>query len=241
MSIDMGGFSKNTAWTQNPTATDGAVSILDFEDGFFEGSKIFRDKFPNHGWSGFGTAVITRAANTFYGKPCAYLDGTSRIMSPSASEFVFGAGDFTVEGWCYPTGFPSQSVVAKRQNSGIYAPFQMYFNVGTGALGVLASVTGGAWAVNLLGGAATLNGWNHYAMCRSGGTIYGYLNGVSIGSGAIAGSVYSNGEQVSLGANSDQSQPFTGWLGPHRFSNSAKYPGGSSFSPPTFFAGPDVR
>ena len=242
--LDAQGFPQASAWTQNPTANDGTVSILDFEQGFFEGSKIFRDLYPQRGWGGFGTAIITRANNTFLGRPCLYLDGSgARLFSPYCDEYIMGSGSHCIEGWVFPTSFAaSQTLVTRRLTSALYSPFAPYI-AATGGLGYLWSVTGSSWALSgVTSNLLTLNSWNHWAVVRDGNTGYAYVNGVSGGTGALSGTLYAVNDALSVGANGGGDLPFTGWIGPQRITKGAAvYPGGTSFSPPFSFRGPDVR
>jgi hypothetical protein len=119
-----------------------------------------------------------------YGTGSMSFNGTNSYLStPASQNYAFGTGNFTIEMWAYPTGFPSGS-----------------FGAGWGFISHGPSSTSGYWLLEIVFGnfywqasgvanrivvsasGFTINNWYHVAVCRNNGTTTLYLNGVSIGS-----------------------------------------------------------
>ena len=99
-----------------------------------------------------------------------YFDGTGDTLSvPSDSNFAFGTGDFTVEGWFYQTSdntYPSALEIGNH----LYSPGILFIVKYSGQ----ATIYSGGF----YGGANTsLNQWNHIAWVRSSGSLKIYVNG----------------------------------------------------------------
>ena len=138
--------------------------------------------------------TITRAGNTTQGtftpfsEPNGYwsnfFNGTSDSLTvPAGTDFAYGTGDFTVEGWFYATstlaafGSMLWSQVASGHN-------YFYVAAGEGASPVVNNFIQFVGAAS--GGGSpiysstrfSLNSWNHFAVVRISGLIRVYLNGV---------------------------------------------------------------
>ena len=134
-------------------------------------STVFTDQKGNT-WVTSGLPVVSTTQSKFGGSSLYSPANTAYLGCALANE-AFGTGDFTVEAWIYPT--------ASAHNI------------------LLPSATANSWALitysnnlywqqagsNIFGaGTVNLNAWNHVAVSRSGGTLSGYVNGVSVYSGA---------------------------------------------------------
>jgi hypothetical protein len=133
--------------------------------------------------------TITRAGNTTQGtfSPYGpnwsnYLDGTSGqyLSAPSNAVFNFGTGDFTIEGWVFPTG----------TNTGAPMPIVEIRSSPTNTTGFAFMREANALTLNVYQNgyktastsSLTLNRWNHVALVRSSNTWAYWINGVSSGS-----------------------------------------------------------
>ena len=110
-----------------------------------------------------------------------YFDRSGDYLSAQDSDFAFGTGDFTVEGWVrfntWSTGTGSGRgvfhITTGYLNSTVYGP----------ALGVDDS---GNWHIYHVSGATALaygpipNEWTHFAYVRNSSTSTVYLDGVSV-------------------------------------------------------------
>jgi len=123
-----------------------------------------------------------------------YFDGSGDWINPNttSANLALGAGDFTIEFWLYtPRGATRQCLFDFRNDGSTAsinpatAPIIIWGDNGAGTNGNWLRYTGisnGTSIANadLLGVTlSTLsNQWNHIAIVRSSGTVYGYLNGV---------------------------------------------------------------
>jgi len=130
-----------------------------------------------------GDTVIVSNISKYYGSSC-YLDGSGDSLTvPAGADFAYGTGDFTHEGWFYQTRSPEatgSALLWAQTQSG-----QNYFCIFTGAGQLISFVFGVGGGTALTASSSyLLNTWNHFAIVRSGTTLYIYVNGVgeSVGS-----------------------------------------------------------
>ena len=143
-------------------------------------------------------------ANLGFPKSAFVFDGTDDYVDIGASsDFNFGTGDFTVEGWVN-TSVYSQDTAYRRvfmldgPTGNANGNFQIILNVPNGRIYVWSN-TG---ELNYIGSSVIADGsWNHFAACRIGSIIYLYVNGDS--SGSVSSS-------VSFTANSGSPRPRIG-------------------------------
>ena len=134
------------------------------------------------------TVADTRVLNTQYkyGSGSYYFDGTGDYMLTTPStELEFGAGDFTIEMWWYPTSTARQALYCGSFGTDYSVGIDYSSTVGNQKIGVWASSTGSSWnLVNADGGgngvgtvAVNQNAWNHIAFVRYGTTWMSFVNG----------------------------------------------------------------
>jgi hypothetical protein len=123
-----------------------------------------------------------------------YFDGSSDYLSvPSGS--ISLTGDFTVEGWVYPTSTSGSGTIILGLGNDYYSTSATFFVSTTGSIRVY---TGQA---HLLAGTAVVpfNAWSHVAFVRSSNTLKVYLNGVQVDtaswSASLSGTAFINLEQ----------------------------------------------
>jgi len=155
----------------------------------------------------------------------AYLDGSGdRLTTPSSSDFAFGTGDFTIEGWYYLTAsFASGN--------------QYLFDFGSNGLrvqfynGTVYYIVDGSNNVTTTASGVTHNNWYHIAAVRYSGQMNLYINGVSRGT---KDSVTTNlsAQALTIGAyGANGSNALQGYISNFRVSNAAIYT--SNFTPST--------
>ena len=111
-------------------------------------------------------AVVNGSASFNGSTQYLYVPGTN-------SQFAFGTGDFTVEMWIYQKARSATSALLYDSRP-----------AGTGSTAShLAISVGPAGEFGAGAGTISLNTWYHIAVCRSGGILNFYVNGVQVYSG----------------------------------------------------------
>ena len=133
-------------------------------------------------------AVASSAQSNFYGGSF-YFDGSGDYLNAGTStDFVFGTGQFTIEGWIYNqsyngsnggTGDSYPTIISTYSGETVNWIVRIYR---TGAL-TWYSPDGGGTNNNSAGGLTQLNTWYHFAYVREGtgsNQFKMYLNGVLV-------------------------------------------------------------
>ena len=174
------------------------------------------------------TAQISTAQSKFGGSSMKF-NGTSDYLVTQVSSLVSGwTGDFTIEGWFYSLSNVNIPLwTNSTSNSDGANSLYVYTNgsIGFGKVGVNEFVSAaGLW---------TSNQWNHAVVVRSGATVYVYLNGVVVSSGAASTYVDTTVRSMTLGRQY-QSSPvyYNGYIDDFRVTKGyARYT--SNFTIPT--------
>ena len=105
-----------------------------------------------------------------------FNDGYYEIVVPDSTDFDFGTGDFTMEGWYYCTDSTLDNYLLSFSTSS-----------GNGHFGV--NFYQGSWRVGLFNGSLITsttgvesNVWHHFAWVRESGTMKFYIDGTQVGS-----------------------------------------------------------
>jgi hypothetical protein len=207
------------------------------------GSTAFTDNSPTPKTvTAFGNAQISTAIADPFGnstRGVIAFDGTGDYCQlANNSAFQFGAGNFTIEYWFYPT---SLSSVKQHLNPDItvssnatQASYAIITN-GTAVLYYFSS-SGTAWNIanGVSAGTATLNAWQHLALVRNGNTITPYLNGTAGTTTTTSASLFNFSSALIIGwqANGGAGQEFNGYIDDLRITKGvARYT--ANFTPPT--------
>jgi hypothetical protein len=218
---------KGVAWTPaaNPTApltSDANTSLL---LNYTNGGII--DNTMSNDLETVGNASISTTQSKFGGSSM-YFDGTGDWLLAKASNVLsFETGDFTIEGWLYPTAVTGADrclwdTRAVSTDSG------MVLFIDTN--GKLATYTSSA--LRLTSGASlSANTWTHFALVRYSGTMAFYINGFQSGTVAYSTTITCPGT-VFIGARQDSAAPYTGYIDDLRITKGiARYV--QNFTPPT--------
>jgi hypothetical protein len=167
-----------------------------------------------------------------FGTASCQLDGDSDYLSiPDSSDWDFGTGDFTLEGWIYCTDSSVTNRLFCHTAHGVSG--QQGFNYYYAGDGRFTWSTNGtdefSWTHASL--AISDNTWGHIALTRTGQDLKVYANGVLKDSTTNSSltTVYGGGEPLFIGAmnQSDTSVTgyFAGYIDEVRFSNTVRYSG----------------
>ena len=183
-----------------------------------------------------GNAQIS-AAQSKFGYSSIFFGGNgSSVSTPSATDFQFGSGDFTIETWVYQTNRNNGSYGAYQHVVGQY---EVTVNSNTSFALLVADGrpeaafwSGGAVAADVsAANPLPLNTWVHLAAVRSGNLVTLYIDGVSVGSAALTTSLDVSTRNVTVGADSARQIGLSGYLSDLRITKGfARYT--ANFTPP---------
>lgn len=163
-----------------------------------------------------------------------FFDGTGDYFSSTTSTSDLNLdGDFTIEGWIYPTA----SLASKRflGNGGAGTGANLYLD--SASYFYMATYTPSLIYIQAnLAPFFDLNTWTHFAICRQGTTLYMFRNGVSMSfvtGGAVGTTAFSfNQPWIGAAAADSGANSLPGFLSGIRIvKGTALYT--SAFTPPT--------
>jgi hypothetical protein len=188
-----------TVPTIAPTAVTNTQLLLNFANANIVDSSTSRNTV-----SVFGNAQ-TSTTQRKYGVTSIALDGTGDYLTAPAASGISGTGDFTVESWVYPTSSANFGAIYEGRTAATQNALLIQRDQTTGLVRVYIN---GAFAYTATTPAAN-NQWTHVAVCRSGGTLRTYINGILDGSAANSTNFITG--QVFVGI--DYSAINSAWLG----------------------------
>lgn len=159
-----------------PTAPITAITNTSILTNFTNGA-IFDNAMMND-LETVGNAQISTSVVKFGTGSLSFNSASapSNLVSSSTDAFALRTGDFTIEGWVYPTQWTNDSTLLRIDNSSNIF-FVLIYN------GQLCIHTNG-YSPNInyqLFGSMSLNTWNFISITRAGGVFSGYVNGVKSG------------------------------------------------------------
>ena len=185
-------------------------------------------------------AMTTSTTQFKYGAASVLFDALSGsyVEYDPTSEWIFGAGDFTLAAWVRPAAVDAtrRSIFDFRfdgSGSGTaygvdFISSAIRFEVGIGSS--LFTVTAGTLTANV---------WQFVAFVRDGGTLRSYVDGVQVGSTSGLGTSAINDKsataKIRVGRRNDGTQNYDGWMDEVYINDTCLYPNGTTFTPP---AGP---
>lgn len=183
--------------------------------------------------------VTQSATQSKFGGKSAYFDGIGDYLRvPDSSDWNFGSGDFSIDGWIYPTNdaVVSQGIVTTMESQGstdYYGYAVRRFNNGT----ITFWHSGGNATTT---STAPINTWSHIACVRSGTTLKIYINGIEGASVTNSSAINSYGSQpliIGRTYSNYDGHYYTGYIDEFRITKSvARWT--ANFIPPTAPYGP---
>lgn len=178
-----------------------------------------------HTVTAFGNAVRSNTRAKF-GTYSVALDGAGDYITLSnSSDYTFGSGDLTIEGWIYPTVLTRQGFFAGTTDFWLGILLNCDENSTLNAC-LFVSANGSSWNMITSDGAGpglgSLNissgSWNHVAVVRSGDNWKIFINGVQDISITAAGSVATKSEDKRVGEWGGGGIGFNGYIDEVRYS-----------------------
>jgi hypothetical protein len=114
-----------------------------------------------------------------YGTGSLKFNGSTDYLSiPAKPTLAFGSGNFTVEGWVYANALGSYNAVIAQWPASNGDANNSYVLESVGSSMNFYWVSGATLYGPATLGTITTGVWIHYAICRSGNTLYPFKNGV---------------------------------------------------------------
>ena len=179
----------------------------------------------------FGDAVLS-ADQAKFGTRSLKLDGDGDyIETGKAAEFDL-SGDFTIEGWIYPTTLSGNNVIASLTADGVN------FGIATSGSDSFLTAYRGATALTQSSGTQVATGaWQFVSFSRASDNLVISLDGVSVAQGTFATSGLS-GNALRVGRGPLDSTGFAGFIDEFRVTKgNARYTSSSYSVPDNEFGG----
>jgi len=179
----------------------------------------------------FGTAT---AYSTAVIGGSGYFDGTGDYVStPSTSNLTFGSGAFTIEAWVYANALGSFAGIFSQWPDNGATANNSYTLESVGSIMYFYWVDSSPalyGPANL--GSIQIGEWTHFAICRSGSTLYPFKNGVLGTTTSISQTLNNPSSNVNIGGAVAGSGMWNGYIANLRvLKGTALYT--SNFTPPT--------
>ena len=180
----------------------------------------------------FGDTKTLTAQSKFYGSS-GFFDGTGDYLNlGTSSDYLFGTGDFTIEGWFYLTSDSTrQDLMGNYTDANTGWAIQTSF----GVAGQIGFYYGNTIILDSAARVWSPNSWTHFAITRSGTSLKLFVNGVNTTTTTNSTNISTTSYNTLLGAvtsfGSGSPQLFcTGYLQDFRiYKGVAKYT--SNFKP----------
>jgi hypothetical protein len=214
------------------------VSLLLHGDGT-NGSTTITDSSPTPKTvTAVGNAQISTAQSKFGGASIAFDGNGDYLTFPHTNQLELGAGNFTIEFWAYINALSGTfTAIVGQWQAGANA-LQNSWYVAINAFNTTNkfgfTYTDGVVSTNLaFGDANTTGAWNHYAIVRSGNSLFAFKDGQLLNSGGTAIAVtINNGDRHANIGSLETGGFFNGYIDDLRITKGiARYT--ANFTPPT--------
>jgi hypothetical protein len=188
--------------------------------------------------SGAGTSIIdaTRTTNiesfgnpqistsiTKFGTGSIVLDGSGDALIAKGIPPLrdIGTGNFTVEGWYYPTTWTAETIFRRLWAAGTSLANDVSLNINSD--GTVMYRNNDSILITS-SSVLPLNNWTHVALVRNNGTTTLYFNGIVVGSTATNNNLSSAGSNpMFIGNHPNLTGSFQGYIDDFRVSRFARY------------------
>ena len=187
-----GGGGSASRWSGAIQATGAAggsgIVIVSYPDVYAAATSTTGS--PTVSTSGSGSISFTKASSQW-------------ISCPTSSNFNLGSNNFTVECWAYFLTSASQLALFGQINSAAsYSSESVAFTTNASSQ-LAAEVAVGGTGYALTSGTLSLGVWYHFALVRNSTVLTLYVNGTSVGTTTVAGSINSPSTAFTVGRFGD--------------------------------------
>jgi hypothetical protein len=208
------------------TAISGTSLLLNYTNGAIFDNAMMND-LETVGNAQISTSVVK------YGTGSLAFDGNGDYLSTRATpNLSFNSGNFTIECWVYANALgPYNAVFAQwPDNGGTTNNSYTLESVGSSMDFYWVSAAGLHGPATL--GTITTGVWIHYAICRSGNTLYAFKNGVLGTTTSITQTLNTSTSNVTIGGAVAGGGDWIGYIDDLRITKGyARYT--TNFTPPT--------
>lgn len=204
------------------------VALLHFDGA--NNSTTFTDQ-TGKTWTRNNSPIISTSQSVFGGASGRFNGGGSLeyIKTPSATDWLFGSGDFTLEGRTYFSSISGNRGFFAKEDSSGYSPWLLYRAAAD--FRFYATSTTGSFDISNAKSFGTVSAltWYAWAVTRSGSNWNMYLNGTRVQTFTSSASVMSTSDQVKIGGYFDSGgTSFDGFIDEVRVTKGvARYTGAS--------------
>lgn len=201
--------------------------LYHFDGNLTDSSLVARGNGTVGGSFTYSTSVKKFGTHSGYWQSAA----SSVTVSPNSTDFDFSNGDFTIDWWEWRLNKVASQPVYSRDYPTTFVPLMIWSSATN--VEFYASTNGTSWnAISaFVIGSMDNNIWNHFAVARSGNTLYGFKNGVLTGTAAFNFTIPAWGNPPVIGAALNGFF-FYGYIDEFRISKGiARWT--SNFTPPT--------
>lgn len=203
-----------------------------------DGSTSFVDEIGGLTGTVSGNAQVDTGQSQF-GGASAQFDGSGDLLSFALTSAINLSAEFqfTLQLWVRVDATVSANgvILTFASGTGLY-PCQFWYEHSTGKLGIRGFTTdSSAWGWQTAA-AVTKGQWYHMLLMRQGQRVRGAVDGAIIGTASVSnGLPLFASTSLSIGANSNLTAPFKGWIDEIAIDNgwSTLGAGGGAFTPPT--------
>lgn len=172
-----------------------------------------------------GTPVTSTSQSKFGGSSGAFLTNGSYLTTPRANQFIFEAGNFTIESWIYPLNPLANPFSVERCIFGLWSAvdpggqaFMLYLDGGN--LKFISDIVVNDNVLLNVGGVITTERWYHVAVVRNGTTFLMFIDGTQRASyNAGSSAIVTGNNSLGVGGYSrgtTSPATFYGYIGPLR-------------------------
>ena len=159
-----------------------------------------------------------------------FFDGTGDYLTiASNAALQITNVDWTVESWMYLTTLPSsggyQAIAQKGRAATTNFEYLIAINNNAGNYRIAIELSANGSTVSAYNSSnitLTANSWNHFAVSKSGTTLYYFVNGVAAGTSTITSATgwHTGAGDLGIGANNTGSFPVFGYMSNTRITKS---------------------
>jgi len=207
------------------TASGGTGLLLNFTN-----AGIF-DQTGKNNLLTYNNTSLSTSQYQFGGSSISFNGTTNYVVIPlrsdysNSTQYNFGNGNFTIEGWAYFADLSTSRTVIQRATQGGFAAGDWTLYTSGTTLNFAAYDYNSSMTPILSGGSLSINTWYHFAVVVNGATITLYVNGTSVQSTSSVPLVNALTSNINIGANlvSTASNFMSGYIDELRISRYARY------------------